>query len=312
MNPAFSVVAFTTLAGAAQGLVVALALAVLARLPMTPAFLAHGLVVAIVLLGAALAASFLHLGRPERAWRAATMWRTSWLSREVIVLPTFIALVALWWLALAPAAPRVVTDLLLPLAAIAVAILLWYCTAMIYACLRFIEEWAQPLTIVNFALTGLSSGLVLAGALAALAGEDRALAAALPAALVATTVAGVARVAAIRRNAALRHRSTLQTATGIVATRLVQTSMGMSAGSFNTREFFHRASARALRTIKRTAVAFAFVVPVLVIALVWTGALPAWACALAVLAQAPGLLADRWLFLAQAKHPQNLYYQVVS
>jgi DMSO reductase anchor subunit len=309
MNPAFSVVVFTTAAGAGQGLVVALALAALLGIPLAPTSLRGGLVVAIVLLVVGLAASFLHLGRPLRAWRAWLMWRTSWLSREVIVLPAFIALVAAWWLVARDAAPA---PTLLPLAAIAVSALLWLCTAMIYACLRFIEEWAQPLTIVNFALIGLSSGLVLACALAAIAGERAALAAALPAALVATVVAGVARVAAIRRNDALRHRSTLQTATGIAAARLVQKSMGMSAGAFNTREFFHRASAAALRTIRRTAVALAFVVPALVVALVWARALPAWACAFAVLAQAPGLLADRWLFLAQAKHPQNLYYQVVS
>jgi DMSO reductase anchor subunit len=56
--------------------------------------------VAEVLLVAGLAASFMHLGRKTRAWRAVLMWRTSWMSREVIVLPGFIALVALWWLSL--------------------------------------------------------------------------------------------------------------------------------------------------------------------------------------------------------------------
>jgi DMSO reductase anchor subunit len=311
MNPAFSVVVFTTAAGAGQGLVVALALAALLGVPLETASLRGGLAVAIVLLVIGLAASFLHLGRPLRAWRAWLMWRTSWLSREVIVLPAFIVLVAAWWLVARDVAGAPASSLL-PLAAIAVSALLWLCTAMIYACLRFIEEWAQPLTLVNFVLIGLSSGLVLACALAALAGEGKALAAALSAALVATVVAGIARVAAIRRNDTLRHRSTLQSATGIAAARLVQTSMGMSAGSFNTREFFHRASAAALRSIRRTAVALAFVVPALVVVLVWAGALPAWACVFAALAQAPGLLADRWLFLAQAKHPQNLYYQVVS
>ena len=311
MNPAFSVVVFTTAAGAGQGLVVALAVGELLGTPLAPTSLRSGLAAAIVLLVVGLAASFLHLGRPLRAWRAWLMWRTSWLSREVIVLPAFIALVAAWWL-VARDVDGAAAASLLPVIAIAVSALLWLCTAMIYACLRFIEEWAQPLTVVNFVLTGLSSGFVLACALAALAGESAALAAALPLALVTTVVAGIARVAAIRRNDALRHRSTLQTATGIAASRLVQTSMGMSAGSFNTREFFHRASAAALRTIRRVAVALAFVVPALVVVLVWAGALPAWVCALAALAQAPGLLADRWLFLAQAKHPQNLYYQVVS
>jgi len=311
MNPAFSVVVFTTAAGAGQGLVVALAIALLTGVPMAPSFVRAGLLVAIVLLVVGLASSFLHLGRPLRAWRAAAMWRTSWLSREVIVLPAFIALIALWWLsAREPGSPP--ARLALPIAAIAGAALLWYCTAMIYACLRFIEEWAQPLTVVNFILLGLSSGSVLASALAALAGENRALALAAPLALVVTLIAWVSRTAAWRRNADLRHRSTLQSATGIASARLAQTSMGMSAGSFNTREFFHRASAVALRRIKGIAIVFAFALPALLVAGVIVGALPALACVAALIVQAPGLIADRWLFFAQAKHPQNLYYQVVS
>jgi DMSO reductase anchor subunit len=239
------------------------------------------------------------------------MWRTSWLSREVIVLPAFIVLVALWWFAARdPGSPG--GRVALPLAAIAVAALLWHCTAMIYACLRFIEEWAQPLTIVNFVLLGVSSGTVLASALAALAGEQRALSLAAPTALAVTLVAWASRTAAWRRNAALRHRSSLQTATGIRSARLAQTSMGMSAGSFNTREFFHRVSASAVRRIKGIAIVLGFALPAVLVAGVAAGLLPGLACVVALIAQAPGLIADRWLFFAQAKHPQNLYYQVVS
>lgn len=307
MNPAFSVVVFTTAAGAAQGLVVALALALLAGVPLGPGFAPLALVVAEVLLLVGLGASFAHLGRPERAWRAVLMWRTSWLSREVIVLPAFIALVALWWLALR----RGIATPLLPLAAIAVAALLWYCTAMIYACLRFIEEWAQPLTLVNFVLIGLSSGLVLASALAVLAGEAALLRAVGPGALAVTLAAWATRALALRRNAALKPRSTLQSATGIRAERLVQTSMGMSAGAFNTREFFHGASRAALRQVKLAFLVLGFALPALCLA--WglaTGAGAAFVLAWAL--QVPGLLAERWFFFAQARHPQNLYYQVVS
>jgi DMSO reductase anchor subunit len=311
MNPAFSVVVFTAAAGAAQGLVVAIAAAVLAEMPLAPASLRAGLGVALVLLVAGLAASFLHLGRPERAWRAAAMWRTSWLSREVIVLPAFTAWAAAWWWTLGGARPSP-PSALVPLGAVALAALLWYCTAMIYACLRFIEEWAQPLTVVNFVLIGMSSGLVLAAATAALAGEDAASRTAAIAAAVGTLAAWAARAAAMRRNAVLRHRSTLQSATGIQAARLVQTSMGMSAGSFNTREFFHRASRPAMRRVKLIAGVLAFAAPALVVALVGAGVLPPIACAIAAAVQAPGLIADRWLFFAQARHPQNLYYQLVS
>ena len=307
MNPAFSVVIFTTIAGGAQGLVVTLALATLAGLPLSAGFASVALIAAEAMLLIGLGASFGHLGRPERAWRAVLMWRTSWLSREVIVLPAFIAVVALWWLALRAG----IHTPLLPLAAIAVAALLWYCTAMIYACLRFIQEWAQPLTLVNFALIGLSSGLVLASALAALMGEERLLQAAGPCALAITLAAWATRTLALRRNAALKPRSTLQSATGIRAPQLVQKSMGMSAGSFNTREFFHGASRAALKQIKLAFIVLTFALPALL--LLWAvSAHSTLAFVLAFAVQVPGLLAERWFFFAQARHPQNLYYQVVS
>ncbi len=308
MHPAFSILFFTTLAGAAQGLVFALALAVLFGLELAPGFLGIALGVAEVLLVAGLAASFMHLGRKTRAWRAVLMWRTSWMSREVIVLPVFIALVASWWLSLRLGAGA---PWLLPLLVLCGAMLLWYCTAMIYACLRFIEEWAHPLTVLNFTLIGLSSGLVLACAMAALSGEARFVQVFGPWALVATLAAWAARGGALRRNARLRHKSTLQSATGIRAQKLVQKSMGMSAGSFNTREFFHGVSLAALGNMKLGFLLLAFVLP---------ASLAAWGIAsasvlpwlLAVAVQAPGLLAERWFFFAQARHPQNLYYQVVS
>ncbi len=45
---------------------------------------------------------------------------------------------------------------------------------MIYACLRFLQEWATPLTVVNFTLLGAASGFSVAAALAALDGLEAA------------------------------------------------------------------------------------------------------------------------------------------
>jgi sulfite dehydrogenase (quinone) subunit SoeC len=310
MHPAFSILFFTTLAGAAQGLLVVLAIAVLGGVEMSAGFVSASILFAEVLLIAGLAASFMHLGRKMRAWRAVLMWRTSWMSREVIVLPAFIGLVALWWLSFHLPVGSSATRLL-PLLVVIGALALWYCTAMIYACLRFIEEWAHPLTIVNFTLIGLSSGLVLAGALGAITGEAALVAAAGPCALAVTLIAWLTRWLALRRNATLRHKSTLQSATGIKSSKLVQKSMGMSAGSFNTREFFHHASAAVIANVRLGSQLGAFVLPVLLM----IGALAshaAWPWVVAILVQAPGVLADRWFFFAQAKHPQNLYYQAVN
>jgi DMSO reductase anchor subunit len=312
MNPAFSVVVFTTVAGMAQGLAVALALATLGGLTLQQPRLLPGLLgLVLVLLLAGLGASFLHLGRPARAWRAALMWRTSWLSREVIVLPALIVTLALWWLGLRAGHGGLWMQALLPLAVLALAALLWWCTAMIYACLRFMQEWAHPLTLVNFVLTGLSSGFVLAAAAAAVHAEGGAARVIGPLALGATLLAGALRQAALRRNAGLRPASTLQSATGIAAPQLRQVSMGMSAGAFNTREFFHRASQAGLRRIRLAGLGLGFALPAALAAWgLWAGGVWPWVAALAV--QVPGLLADRWLFFAQARHPQNLYYQVVS
>lgn len=310
MNPAFSIVVFTTLAGAAQGLVVALAVAALARLPLAPRFMVGGLFLAELLLAAALAASFLHLGHKLRAWRAVLMWRTSWMSREVIALPAFMAVVGAWLAALVLGAGAPWQDGL-ALAAVALCVVLWVCTAMIYACLRFVQEWAHPLTVVNYTLIGLSSGLVLAAALAAMLGEAAFAERLAPVALLATLAAWATRVAALRRNDRLRPRSTLQSATGLQAARVVQRAMGMTAGSFNTREFFHRASRAALRRVRVGFQLLAFAVPCVLLAWAMAGGGTAlWLAAVPL--QLAGVLAERWFFFAQARHPQNLYYQVVS
>ena len=311
MNPALSIIIFTTLAGAAQGLAVILALSQLLGAGLDNAFVARSLWVAVALAIVSLVASFFHLGRPLRAWRAAMMWRTSWMSREVIVLPIFILLVGLWAGMLTFSARPGDVTALLPLAVIAVSALLWYCTAMIYACIRFIQEWAHPLTIVNYTVIGLASGLVLAGALGVAWGQPQ-FAARLGAwAFAITTLAWLTRVLALRRNARLKPKSTLQSATGIKSNGIVQKSMGMTGGSFNTREFFHHASFAAFRRMKVIFQVFAFALP---LALVGFGVASGWSAAwlVAVPIQLAGVLAERWFFFAQARHPQNLYYQVVS
>ena len=310
MHPAFSILFFTTLAGAAQGLLVALALAQIGGVAMDSSFVLQSIALGLVLLVAGLASSFLHLGHKMRAWRAVLMWRTSWMSREVIVLPGYIGLTALWWLALYTGADSGLAQAL-PWAIVVGALLLWYCTAMIYACLRFIQEWAHWSTVANFILIGLASGSVLACALAASNGQAVLLSAMAPWATAATLVAALVRWFSLRRNSSLRPASTLQSATGIQAQRLVQKSMGMSAGAFNTREFFHGASQLVLRNVRWAFILGLFVLP-LGLALCALSSGTAWPWAWAALLQAPALIAERWVFFAQAKHPQNLYYQVVG
>lgn len=314
MRPAFSVIFLTTLIGAGQGLFIVLYIGELGallgawQLPVASYF-AQGSLLSLALLGAGLLASFFHLGRPERAWRSAAMWRTSWLSREVIVLPVFMAAVAAFGLAHHLRGAGELT-LALGAAGLTLAFALFVCTGMIYACLPFLQEWHTPLTVINYTLFGCASGFLLGTAWAAAVAPALLAASALWTAAF-TLAALVTRVASLARNARLRPKSTLQTAIGVKHPRIAQKSEGFMGGSFNTREFFHARSFAWLRAVKWGFLLLVFPVPLALLAA--GAALASWpVLASAFVLQYLGLLAERWFFFAQAKHPQNLYYQVIS
>ena len=315
MRPAFSVVFLTTLCGAAQGLLLTLviveALARLAGLDVAAAFYVTGAALSVVLGVLGLFASFFHLGHPERAWRAIAMWRTSWLSRECIALPVFLACAFAYGAAHLFGWPG---TLLIGAAGALASVALFVCTAMIYACLRFLQEWASPLTLVNFVLLGCASGCTLATACAAWLAP--ALVGRLAVAACVLTLAGcVARLASLARNARLRPKSTIQSATGIRNAKVEQKSRGFTASAFNTKEFFHGPGNGTLRVVKAGFLIGAFAVPFVLTgagALAPTSVAAAIALGAAFVIQYAGLVAERWFFFADARHPQNIYYQRAS
>jgi len=306
VRPAWSVLFLTTLIGSGQGLFLALfALDLLGRVPS--AFAATGAAIAVGLLAAGLASSFFHLGHPERAWRSAAMWRTSWLSREVIALPAFMAAVFAWGVAHYARFPPEVT-LWLGATGALLAAALFVCTGMVYACLKFLQEWHTPLTVLNFSALGCASGLTAAAALAAWLEPALARPYA-AAALLAGLIAYAMRLAALARNARLRPKSTLATAIGVKHPHIVQMTQGAMGGSFNTREFFHGRPREVVSAVRWSFLALLFPLPGLLL-LLW----PAAGAALtaAFLVQFAGLLAERWYFFAEANHPQNLYYRAIA
>lgn len=315
MNPAFSVVFLTTLSGAAQGLLIALVgveaashlgLVDPAAVPQT--FYVAGAALSFVLGVLGLVASFFHLGHPERAWRAVAMWRTSWLSRECLCLPLFLACAFAYGVAHFFGIPGTMA---IGGVSVVVSLLLFVCTGMIYACLRFLQEWATPLTLVNFVLLGCASGFTLATAGAAKFAPT--LTVPLAVAACGLTLAGcLSRIASLVRNARLHPKSTVQSATGIRAERVEQKSRGFTAGAFNLREFFHGKTPQTLARIKWTFLLLAFVVPFGLLSIGGVAGTLASSFVLLCIAaviQWAGLLAERWFFFAEARHPQNLYYR---
>ncbi len=177
-------------------------------------------------------------------------------------------------------------------------------------CIKFLQEWASPLTIVNYIILGSASGFTLATGFAFFTAPDMVRIYGITA-IILTFAALISRTASLYRNARIKPKSTLQTATGIRHPRIVQKAQGAMGGSFNTREYFHGKSALFFRSVKWIFLVLVFPVPAL---LLGSGLAEASALLLAAafVIQYTGLIAERWFFFAQANHPQNLYYQQIS
>ncbi len=150
LHPALSVILFTTASGAGYGLLALLGLFGASWRPARREPLS-GLVafVAVARPGdrRASSSSTLHLGHPERAWRAFSQWRSSWLSREgVLALSTFLpaGIYAIGWLFLGELWAW--AGLLLSVSAFATVC----ATAMIYASLKPIRAWHNLWTVPGY------------------------------------------------------------------------------------------------------------------------------------------------------------------
>lgn len=321
MNPPFSVIFLTTLIGMGQGLFLALIgeqihEQIIGTAQNTLFYVIGGILVLILLAGG-LIASFFHLGHPERAWRAAAKWRTSWLSREVIALPLFMGITFVYTiLEFSPTYNVGLFNNNFPLSLIIGIIglfsllLLFICTSMIYAGLRFLQEWHSPLTMINFILMGCASGFTLASVLASTLNNQSTIHFTCIAILL-TFLAMIFRIVSLRRNQLLRPKSTIQSALGIKNPKITQTSSGAMAPTFNRHLFSHGKTIALIRSIKWIFLVMAFVLPLILLSTQINN--PSFIILLLILlVQYIGLIAERWYFFADANHPQNLYYQVIA
>ncbi len=263
-------------------------------------------------------ASFFHLGHPERAWRAAAMWRTSWLSREVIALPLAMGTVLVFAMiryfgidfeVLAIGRVPLSLSTIIGFVAVLAIVALFVCTAMIYASLKFLRQWHSPLTVLNFFLMGSASGFTLA-TLLAVATNAGPFGYFCGMAIFLTLAALLSRLFSLSRNRRLRSPSTLQSAIGVHHPTIRQIAQGAMGGSFNTRAFMHTYGPGVVRLARRFFLLAGFVLPLVL--LVISDADTLVLCSFALILQILGLLTERWYFFIEAEHPQNVYYQMIS
>jgi DMSO reductase anchor subunit len=310
MHPTFSIVFFTTASGAGYGLLFLLGLGVpLGLLPIDPWFGVAGLASASVLAAAGLISSAFHLGRPERAWRAFSQWRSSWLSREgVLSLATFgpAAVFAVGWLVFG--AFGGIFGLFGFFAAMLAAGTV-YCTGMIYASLKPIHQWHNGWVVPNYFALGLMGGFLLLDLIERFW---------LPFPL-GTPILALAAVLAAWWTKERYWRfidttsapSTVESATALGSrgrVRLLEPPH--TQDNYLLQEMGYRIARKhriRLRAIARVA-AFALPAILTLVALIVGGSVGRIAAAVAVASAMLGLLVERWLFFAEAKHTVTLYY----
>ncbi len=311
MHPAKSVILFTTASGAGYGLIAWLGL--LGALGILPAdtgfgFFAFGLGFGLVILG--LLSSTFHLGHPERAWRALSQWRSSWLSREgVAAVFTFLpaGFFAVLWVFFGRNDGLVG---LIGLFASLSCVVTVACTAMIYASLRTIRAWYSIWTLpVYLLLAALSGGLLLqAMALIWQLPMGGSFAAVLSLLFLLSFGAKVLYWRSLTEDSGA---STAESATGLGSLgRVSLLEAPHSESNYLMQEMGFRIARKHAEKLRRFVMLGGFGAPFVLILLgaLVQGIPGLFATLLAIAVFAVGLGVERWLFFAEAKHVVTLYY----
>jgi DMSO reductase anchor subunit len=310
MHPAYSVILFTTASGAGYGLLCLLGLGAVTGLLPTDRLLGFlGLGLALALVTAGLLSSTFHLGRPERAWRALSQWRSSWLSREgILALATYLpaGVLGFGWAVLGR------TDgvfALAALAAVALAPVTVFVTGMIYQSLPTIRQWHQPLTAPVYVALALATGGMVLGLLLAVLGYSVSKVSPMVAAL--TALAGGLKLAYWRAIDAAPPLASAGTATGLGRFGKVrQLEAPHSQANFVMREMGFAVARKHAKRLRRLVSILVFAVPILLCLLAGRldGGAAIMPLLLAVLSGSIGVVVERWLFFAEATHVVTNFY----
>jgi len=323
MNPAFSVIFFTVLSGAGYGLmlwwtaVLAWSLLVPASYPPPLWWIGptvDALVISLVLVTVGLSSSVLHLGKPQRAWRAFSQWRTSWLSREgAFSLLVYAGVVLLGLAALINDADRAAGTIM---GVISIALIVTCsiatvaCTAMIYASLKPVPAWRHPLVLPVYLIFALQTGGCIAVALFDVADEPASARMIGIGFCCVTTIVLAAIKLAYWRGIDRIEVPSREAATTLEGIGKVTTfERPHTEANYLTREMGFVLARKHSSKLRVIALLLFAGVPLLALTFAWllpgASVVAPWIAALSALS---GALVERWLFFAEAKHMVMLYY----
>ena len=296
MRPAWSIIVFTSLSGLGLGLLFWFGLGFVAINEPIDVILFTVLGVMAVSVG--LMSSLLHLGHPERAWRALSQWRSSWLSREGVCAVATILCTLIYSVVWYIDGERPST---LGLIVATLSLVTVWTTAMIYASLRTVLRWYHPLTPWVYLALSVCGGLLALNAWEqVIVGQSS---------LTEITTIGLVIAFAVKliwwkRAGNQQSESTPETATGLGSLGQVDLLMSPhTEENWLQHEMGFVVARRHIHRLSQIAVALAFVLP---LAALWSGV--SWLIVLIPVIHFAGILIERWLFFAEAKHVVTLFY----
>lgn len=287
MHPAPSVIIFTTFSGLGFGLLFWLGIG----LPNVTGWTAFAFFsISYLMAVGGLMASTFHLGHPERALKAFSQWRSSWLSREGWCAVAGLLAMALYGAALIFFDNRL---LLLGFLGSALSLGTIFTTAMIYTQLKSVPRWNQPTTPALFLAFSLSGGALLAGQIRF--------------AIPLLTLAGLLQgyIWATGDSRFTQAGTTIATATGLGKIGSIRAFEPPHTGpNYLLKEMAYVVGRKHARRLQFISLTLGFGLPVILLLLPFSH----WTALIAVVSHIAGILAARWLFFAQAEHVMGLYY----
>jgi DMSO reductase anchor subunit len=310
MNPAYSVILFTSSSGAGYGLIIWLAIARLSGLwEMDPVTALVACLVALALITTGLLSSTFHLGHPERAWRALSQWRSSWLSREgvfaILAYPAALVFTAGWtW-------DKIPADLIkvAATATLVLSLITVISTGMIYASLKTIPRWCNHWVVpVYVALAMAGGGLIFTIVLAVSGAASQ---------QTLILILGVLLVSWLIKWAYWRFidrqepQSTAGTATGLgYLGEVSQLEAPHTSENYLLKEMGFAIARRHATKLRRMALNLGLLLPgiLLILAGISGGIAQLALLMVAVVFGLAGIVVERWLFFAEARHAVTLFY----
>lgn len=287
MHPAPSVIIFNTFSGLGFGLLFWLGMGAIVPTGMG-AFI--WFTIAYLFAVGGLISSTFHLGHPERAIKAFSQWKTSWLSREGVCAVFALIVMALYGAGLVFLGTRyALLGIVGGLASLGVV----FTTSMIYAQMKTVPRWRHWTTPAMYLLLSIGGGALLSGQVTE--------------AIVLFLIGAALQILAWASGDGRFKASgtTMESATGLGAIGKVRAFEPPHTGTnYLMREFIHQVGRKHAQKLRIITIALAFAVPVILLLLPFNHVY----AVLAVLSHIAGVLTLRWLFFAEAEHVVGLYY----